>query len=213
MITFRPTHTLRFTFPSGVYGEVDVQLDGDGNGDGPARRADGRSRWSRRAGRWLFDDGTTINGEELRIEARPFSSRPSDIELVGTPGQVQAQLEQIEREMQQARIAPLQRPQAVLHPIRLAALCGRWICHHNGWPPVIEIEIAIADAEAGTIEQHVRAGHAEATSKLQVVAIDGDVFRIQRLDNLEVSRWRLEGEQLICGEPPLETVLVFQRRP
>src|SRR5690606_12243108 len=109
--------------------------------------------------------------------------------------------------------APLQRPQAVLDPIRLAALSGRWICHHNGWPPIIEIAIAIADTEAGTIEQHVRAGDAEATSKLQVVAIDGDVFRIQRLDNLEVSRWRLEGEQLICGEPPLETVLVFQRRP
>lgn len=211
MSTFQPTHTVRYTFSTGLYGEVDVQLDG--NGDGPARRADGSSRWSRRAGRWLFDGGTTIGGEEVRIEARPFASRPSSIELVGTPDQVQAQLEQIERELQQARIAPLQRPQADLDPTRLAALCGRWICHHNGWPPVIEAEITIADAEAGTIEQHVQAGQAEATSKLQVVAIDGDVFRIQRLDNLEVSRWRLEGDQLICGEPPLETVLLFQRRP
>lgn len=32
MTTFRPTHTIRFTFASGVYGEVDVQLDGDGDG-------------------------------------------------------------------------------------------------------------------------------------------------------------------------------------
>ena len=109
---FTPTHLIRFTFETGIYGEVDVHLDADETGNGPAYResdwALGEHRWERRDGRWLIDGSTRIGGKDVEIEVRELSKISSQDMMRTFGSQIMARHEAIEaiRQIMLAKSSP-----------------------------------------------------------------------------------------------------------